>query len=310
LNKNIKIKLLSNLKNSINLTISNENYIFKKIQMLQRKPANRLGYNGINEIKEHPWLKYYPWRDLFEKNFEAPFSPKNQDNFDKKYCEGPDKIGNDTLERYQNYYKNDALSEIFINYSFENILTVQDKTKKFSNIGHSSLTAKKKVNNLSASINNANKGSINHLLKNKVKVTESLYLNNKISSSISSLKNTPSQSKNLSNNFNLMKTKNKPSISSASSISGKQISATPFRLNNEKMLENKLPFIDQKSIVSKHISSHSLVTKKMINSPNVNQPIKPVNKYSSLSSNSTGNSTLSMNFLHRRSGSTNTPHNY
>ncbi len=28
--------------------------------MIQRKPRNRLGYNGINEIKEHPWLKYKP----------------------------------------------------------------------------------------------------------------------------------------------------------------------------------------------------------------------------------------------------------
>ena len=72
--------------------------------MLQRKPVNRLGYNGINEIKEHPWLKYYPWKDLYEKKLDAPFMPKSLDNFDKRYCEGPDKIGNDTLERYQKSY--------------------------------------------------------------------------------------------------------------------------------------------------------------------------------------------------------------
>ena len=104
--------------------------------MLQRKPVNRLGYNGITEIKDHPWLKYYPWRDLYEKNLEAPFVPKNNDNFDKKYCEGPDKIGNDTLERYQNYYKNESLNEIFINYSFDNLLTIPSKielVKKNSN---------------------------------------------------------------------------------------------------------------------------------------------------------------------------------
>jgi len=277
--------------------------------MLQRKPVNRLGYNGINEIKEHPWLKYYPWQDLYEKNLEAPFYPRNQDNFDKKYCEGPDKIGNDTLERYQNYYKNESLNEIFVNYSFENILTVQENQKKNALINQGTFIPKKKTNSLSASSNNTNKNSINNLLKSKMKITESLYLNNKISSSISSLKNTPNQTKNYSNNLNLLKTKNKPSISSASSLSGKQLSATPYRFNNEKLIGDKLPFIEQKSIVSKHISSHSLVTKKMINSPSVNNPIKPTNKYSSLSSSSTGNST-SMNFLHRRSGSTNTPNNY
>jgi len=280
--------------------------------MLQRKPANRLGYNGINELKEHPWLKYYPWIDLFEKNLEAPFFPKNQDNFDKKYCEGPDKIGNDTLERYQNYYKNDALNEIFVNYSFENFLTVpQENQKKANNNSNNNFVAKKKVNSLSASINPSNKNSINHLLKNKMKITESLYLNNKISSSICTLKNTPNQTKNyLNNNLNLLKTKNKPSISSATNLSGKQLSATPYRFNNEKILHDKLPSIEQKSIFSKHISSHSLVTKKLMNSPSVNHPIKPTNKYSSLSSSSTGNSTLSMNFLHRRSGSSNTPNNY
>ena len=280
--------------------------------MLQRKPVNRLGYNGINEIKDHPWLKYYPWRDLYEKNLEAPFSPKPQDNFDKKYCEGPDKIGNDTLERYQNYYKNEALVDVFINYSFENVLTMQESAKKTPNASQSGLAAsKKKVNSLSASLNPSNKNSINPLLKSKMKITESLYLNNNISSSISSLKNTPNQTKNFSNNLNLLKTKNKPSIGSASSLSGKHISATPYRFNNEKLLHDKLPFIDQKSVISKHVSSHSLVTKKLINSPSINHhPVKPVNKYSSLSSSSTGNSTLSMNFLHRRSGSTNTPNKY
>ena len=280
--------------------------------MLQRKPANRLGFNGITEIKEHPWLKYYPWRDLYEKNLEAPFNPKPQDNFDKKYCEGPDKIGNDTLERYQNYYKNEALNDIFINYSFENILTVQNHNNKTLNASQSGQAAsKKKLNSLSASLNQSSKNSINQLLKSKMKITESLYLNNKIGSSISSLKNTPNQTKNFSNNLNLLKTKNKPSLSSVTSLSNKHISATPYRFNNEKLLHDKLPFIDHKSVVSKHITSHSLVTKKLINSPSVNQnPVKPVNKYSSLSSSSTGNSTLSMNFLHRRSGSTNTPNKY
>lgn len=317
--------------------------------MVQRKPVNRLGHNGITEIKEHPWLKYYPWRDLYEKKLEAPFAPRSQDNYDKKYCEGPDKIGNDTLERYQNYYKNEALNELFINYSFENILTNQENnnlSNKTNNVNipkrplnskpsRSSLAsnAKKKPNTLSASTNSLNKNSINNLLKSKMKVTESLYLNKsnnsnlnnfsnktnnssstnkstiKISSSISSLK-TPNQTKNYSN-FNLLKTKNKPSIGSASGLTNKQISATPYRYNNEKLLLERLPFIDQKSIVAKHISSHSLVTKKLVNTPSVGSTVgKHSNKFSSIGSSSTGNSTVSMNFLHRRSGSTNTANKY
>lgn len=279
--------------------------------MLQRKPMNRLGCNGIVEIKEHLWLKYYPWKDLYDKNLEAPFMPKHQDNFDKRYCEGPDKIGNDTLERYQNLYKNEALNEIFINYSFENVLTLQENSsKKAPPIGYHNLAVKKKTNSLASSINtNLNKNSINYLLKNKIKITESLYLNNKISSSISQMKNSPNQTKNYSNNLNLLKTKMKSSINIITNLSNKKIMATPYRYNNEK-ISDKLPFIDQKSILSKHVSSHSVVNKKLLNSPTINRQIIGMNKYGSLSSSSTGNSTLSMNFLHKRSGSTNSPNNY
>ena len=84
--------------------------------MIQRKPVNRLGYNGIQEIKDHNWLRYYPWKELYSKKIESPFIPKNQDNFDKKYCQGPDKIGSETLERYQDFYKKNALSNVFINF--------------------------------------------------------------------------------------------------------------------------------------------------------------------------------------------------
>jgi hypothetical protein len=45
--------------------------------MIQRKPRNRLGYNGINEIWEHPWLKFKGHEKIqFEKKIiRAPFIP-------------------------------------------------------------------------------------------------------------------------------------------------------------------------------------------------------------------------------------------
>ena len=45
-------------------------------RLLQRKPANRLGLRGAIEIKDHAWLKYYPWKDLYDKKLESPFIPK------------------------------------------------------------------------------------------------------------------------------------------------------------------------------------------------------------------------------------------
>ena len=52
--------------------------------MIQRKPQNRLGVNGPSEVKNHPWLKDFNWKDLHEKKIKAPFIPPKQDNFDTK----------------------------------------------------------------------------------------------------------------------------------------------------------------------------------------------------------------------------------
>ena len=69
--------------------------------LLERKENERLGYNnGVKELKEHPWLKYYPWKDLSKKTLPAPFVPENTDNFDKKYCESADEISDETQLRY------------------------------------------------------------------------------------------------------------------------------------------------------------------------------------------------------------------
>lgn len=44
--------------------------------MIQRKPNNRLGWNGIDEIKHHPWLKGFAWNKLLQRQLAAPFVPK------------------------------------------------------------------------------------------------------------------------------------------------------------------------------------------------------------------------------------------
>ena len=36
---------------------------------------NRLGFNGSQEVKYHPWLKSYPWAKLARKEVKAPFTP-------------------------------------------------------------------------------------------------------------------------------------------------------------------------------------------------------------------------------------------
>ncbi len=50
--------------------------------MIQRKPMNRLGLNGPSEVKNHPWLRDFPWQDLFDRKVKPPFVPPKEDNFD------------------------------------------------------------------------------------------------------------------------------------------------------------------------------------------------------------------------------------
>ena len=43
--------------------------------MILRKPENRLGFNGVEEVKEHPWFKKIDWQKLENKKIAAPFLP-------------------------------------------------------------------------------------------------------------------------------------------------------------------------------------------------------------------------------------------
>lgn len=45
----------------------------------------RLGYNGADEIKKHPWFKGVDWTNL--KSMKPPFIPNVSSDYDTKYFE-------------------------------------------------------------------------------------------------------------------------------------------------------------------------------------------------------------------------------
>jgi len=45
-------------------------------KLIQRKPINRLGFNGIEELKAHPWLLNFPWQKLENRIIKSPFDLK------------------------------------------------------------------------------------------------------------------------------------------------------------------------------------------------------------------------------------------
>ena len=90
-------------------------------KLLIRKAEERLGYNGIFELKNHPWISDVDWENLKMKKINPPFVPPYKENYDKNYCEGEEDIGEDTIERYQMYAQSELYPELFKNYTFCNL---------------------------------------------------------------------------------------------------------------------------------------------------------------------------------------------
>ena len=102
--------------------------------LLQRKPSKRLGYNKISEIKNHPWMKDINWELLNKKELKAPFLPyPNKENFDKEYCEGEEKIGEETIERYNEYIQSEFFEGLFPNYTYIDMGKIADYQKTYIN---------------------------------------------------------------------------------------------------------------------------------------------------------------------------------
>ena len=127
--------------------------------LLQRKPKKRLGYNGVNEIKEHPWMKDIDFDLLFNKKIEAPFIPPiDKENFDKKYCEGEDKVGETTLERYELYFNSELYEGVFKNYTYINKIYLNE----YNNNRNIKIQNVKMINNDAALNKNKNFNTINY----------------------------------------------------------------------------------------------------------------------------------------------------
>jgi len=51
-------------------------------KLIQRKPANRLGKEGINELKGHEWFASFNWEQLLSRKMRSPFKPLSLEQID------------------------------------------------------------------------------------------------------------------------------------------------------------------------------------------------------------------------------------
>ena len=155
--------------------------------LLERKKEKRLGYYGFEEIKTHPWLIDFNWNDLVNKRMKPFFVPPfGENNYDKKYCNEPDRIGEQTKSEYESMKNNLNINKYFLNYSCNNDLFLDiiklinvKKNKKISVLNQFF----EKNNNFEI------KGKINSISKDKMILTSFLKNNSQLIISNNSIKN-------------------------------------------------------------------------------------------------------------------------
>lgn len=90
--------------------------------LLLRKPKWRLGANGTAEVKNHPWVRNFPWEKLLSKELKAPFIPNNIENRNKR-VQLLNKPWNDvTSEAYQtslSLVKSGSAQKLFKGYFYQ-----------------------------------------------------------------------------------------------------------------------------------------------------------------------------------------------
>ncbi len=66
------------------VVVSNEAINFLRA-LLQIEPKDRLGYDGVDKIKKHPFFKSIDWNLLEKRKVTPPFIPELNDEYDLRY---------------------------------------------------------------------------------------------------------------------------------------------------------------------------------------------------------------------------------
>ena len=157
-------------------------------KLLIRNPEERLGFGGVHDLKQHLWLKYYPWNLMYNKALPPPFIPSDKGNYDEKYCKGVDYIGEETKLRYEEIFLEENYDSCFKEFYYN----IDEDKKRIDEIIFMS-------NNKNATKeSNANK----NMSRRNIKINIDNNLENKIYSPKSKNKNMKLKERRIKNNEN------------------------------------------------------------------------------------------------------------
>ena len=297
--------------NDLPIGFSNETADFIN-RLIQRKPANRLGKDSINEVIDHPWFDEFDWENVYKKKLKAPYIPKLGDNFDKKYCLQSNKIGTDTMERYKKIMMDENYKLIFRQFNCNRIpeeLKGNSSKKTNENFYNITNNMTSNISTTSISRNNKNENKQSNLIgnahmhllnknflqnKNKINKYKTIGENNDFDKEIfkqiailnKTLHNLSLRNKNNNiNNNNNIQNKNKQSNNNG----------FIYNKNNMTLFRNKDNYLNQHNISNKTFRNENNIYKKNINE-NINNNfldissiIKQINNVNDNSKSNTNN---------------------
>ena len=178
--------------------------------LIQRKPKNRLGKNDINEVLNHPWFDEFDWDSCLKKKLKAPYIPKYGDNFDKNYCLQSNKIGTETMERYDKIMSKENIHLIFKEFNCNKIpqeLKIFNSKKTSdklysNNMNFNNISSNMSTTSISRNNKNENKQNNLRMYKNNNINNRNILKNNILNKDI---ENALYENNNFNNNNNINK---------------------------------------------------------------------------------------------------------
>jgi len=104
-------------------------------KLIQRKPANRIGNDGPEELKSHAWFKNYPWEKLLKKEIPSPFIP-NEEEVEQKQSQANHAWDDEDAELVKQnaiMLRRNSVQGLFNGYNFDQVCATPTTTASSSN---------------------------------------------------------------------------------------------------------------------------------------------------------------------------------
>ena len=141
-------------------------------KLLKKNQIERLGYNNIEEIKNHPWFESIDWDVIENKDVDSqymPFTPFVGDNFDSDFANRKDSMN---LEHYDEFLKKINSAKLFKNFYFNSFSLNLTKSKS------EPIREKTSLSNKHTTVTEINKNNISLNESGEYISDESLFENN------------------------------------------------------------------------------------------------------------------------------------